>query len=210
MEARSGLYKALFGAAVYAGFQVLVGSRKAHDWIVNDVCRSDSGDVVVDFGCGTGDISRLFPNGTSYIGFDVNPEYIEAARRKHGTRAEFVRGSIRECTGYFIERSIKADVVLCVGVLHHLSDVECHDLMAMASGILAPLGRFVALEPVYLLRQSGISRWIMSKDRGQIVRKEQDYRKLMSGAFNAVTTDVVTNLIRLPYVHVLLQGRNQQ
>jgi hypothetical protein len=57
-----------------------------------------------------------------------------------------------------------------IGVFHHLDDMEAEQTLAFAKLNLKPGGRFVAIEPCFLAHQSGLSRWIMSRDRGRNIR----------------------------------------
>lgn len=41
------------------------------------------GESLLDFGCGTGALSRFLPEGIKYLGFDWAPGMIERARREH-------------------------------------------------------------------------------------------------------------------------------
>jgi trans-aconitate methyltransferase len=44
---------------------------------------------VVDVGCGTGEILDFLPAGIHYHGFDLDPNYIAAAREKYSDRGRF-------------------------------------------------------------------------------------------------------------------------
>lgn len=67
------------------------------------------GDVVLDWGCGTGELSELLPGNVSYVGYDTAPGMIKRARRDHPAR----RFTSAEPTS--------ADVTVCIGALN-LSD----------------------------------------------------------------------------------------
>jgi predicted SAM-dependent methyltransferase len=103
----------------------------------------------------------------------------------------------------------EADLVLCNGVLHHLDDQETLDVFKLAKSILAPGGRFVSYEPVFLAHQDRISKWIMRRDRGQHVRREREWRALAGSVFQDFDTDIATNLIRIPYTYIIFECRKQ-
>lgn len=46
----------------------------------------EPGDVVLDWGCGTGAFSEMLPDGVTYIGADISPAMIDRARQKHPGR----------------------------------------------------------------------------------------------------------------------------
>jgi len=66
-------------------------------------------------------------------------------------------------------------------------------------------GRFVSLDACWVPNQGRLSRYIMSKDRGQNVRTEQAYRHLAEDVFQNVTSFVDMKPMRIPYVTVVLE-----
>lgn len=48
------------------------------------------GDVVLDWGCGTGKFSEMLPQGVTYIGADISPALIERAKVEHPERQFFL------------------------------------------------------------------------------------------------------------------------
>ncbi len=68
-------------------------------------------------------------------------------------------------------------------------------------------GRFVALEPVFDPQQGLTARLIIASDRGRYVRDAAGYSHLLASALPQVRTEVVTGLLRMPYTHLLIEGR---
>lgn len=52
-----------------------------------------------------------------------------------------------------------------------------------------------------------MSRWLMSKDRGQNVRREHEWKELIGSVFDHFGTNVLTGLIRISYVHIAIEAR---
>lgn len=165
-----------------------------------------SGERILDLGCGYGDIAPLFPDKCTYVGIDSNPSYIaEAKRRYQRANASFVLGDITQDDnlnlGHF-------DLIIMSGVLHHLPSFEVERLAKAVNPLLAPGGRFVALEPVFDAEQGLIARLLIAADRGRYARDVEGYRSLIQKGFEEVDTEVVHNLLRIPYSHVVLTARN--
>ena len=57
----------------------------------------------------------------------------------------------------------------------------------------------------FALWQSGISTYFMSRDRGQNIRTEQQWKDLASRIFPLVSTNIVTGANRLAYVGIIGQ-----
>jgi SAM-dependent methyltransferase len=177
MQVESGTRRALALPFVYSAFQSAVGSDYARRWVIERGLRAHAGMRLVDIGCGPGDIVRELPP-LHYVGLDVSEAYVRQARERFGASAHFVAGTASALLDD--PRAADADAVLCLGVLHHLTEDQSREVLDVAEAILRPGGRFVALEPCYLAHQSSFSRWLMSKDRGQAVRDEDGWRALMS------------------------------
>jgi SAM-dependent methyltransferase len=180
------------------------GNRTNRQWFVDQVLRASKGDKLVDIGCGPAEILRRLPR-LEYIGCDVNESYLAAARKEHGDRAVFITG---RCEDWQRDvRTHRADLVLANGVLHHVDDDELRRILEFARSILKPGGRFVFYEPCYLLWQSRRSVFFMSQDRGQHIRKEQEWKDLVGQVFAHVTTNIVTGVNRLGYTCIIGECR---
>ncbi len=204
MQDDSGLKSAFKLPGIYSLFQNLIGAQQARSWWIRECFRPQAGEKVIDIGCGPGDILELLPQ-VDYYGLDISERYIVEARRRYAGRGVFLHGDTRACAAD--ERLRGADLVMCAGVLHHLDDAEAEQTLSFARTNLKPGGRFVAVEPCLLTHQSGASRWIMARDRGRNIRREDAWRELLRGVFPDHTTTVMTGMIRLPYIHIALAGR---
>ncbi len=163
-----------------------------------------SGETILDIGCGTGTFLEALPEGVVYTGFDVSGEYVAEARTRFGDRATFVHAAVGEKPelgeGCF-------DLVIAVGVLHHLDDPEAVSLFELAARSLKPDGRLVTIDPVYTEDQSRMARWIISRDRGRNVRTQDAYEALIPSGFGRVDPEVVSDLSRIPYTHLVMTCR---
>jgi SAM-dependent methyltransferase len=206
MQINSGLRSILALPWVYRLFGHVLGSEANRQWFIDDVlCLRDS-QKLVDVGCGPADILDRLP-GVEYVGLDISDIYIQAARAKFKARggAKFLSGSVEDWTRDPLTH--EADVVLANGALHHVDDDEAKKVLEFAYRALKDNGRFIFYEPCYLIWQSGISAYFMSRDRGQNIRTEQEWKELASSIFPVVSTNIVTGVNRLGYVCMVGQCR---
>lgn len=212
MENCKGLKKLLSLSWVYVAFQSLVGAHRARTWIANNLWRVNAGDKVVDVGCGPGSALDYLPKDIKYVGFDISKDYVEAAKKQYSSRNDpvFFVSSVHDLIGMNDPRLINADFVVCNGLLHHLNDEESAEVLRLAHEILKPSGRFISVEPVFLVHQSRFSRWLMSNDRGCNIRTEQHWKDLIGSAFELFTTNILINLMRIPYILIFIEGRKNE
>lgn len=129
--------------------------------------------TVLDFGCGIGSNTFLFPN-SHYIGIDCNKVRIEYARRRY-PKHQFI--TVSGNTLPLSDRTI--DVILVLSVFHHIPSHEFDHLLKEFSRVLKPEGCILAIEPC-LFKKTFISNWFMRLiDCGKYIRTEKEYTKLL-------------------------------
>jgi SAM-dependent methyltransferase len=185
---------------LYTVVQRLVGRGRAYPIVVQEHIRARTADRLLDIGCGPGDILRLLPD-VDYVGFDVSAEYIEAARRTFGDRGEFHCVDVREAS----MKPGEFDVVLAMGVLHHLDDDGAHALLDLAERALRDGGRFVSVDPTLTPSQNPVARWLIRRDRGAHVRSPDGYQDLAASRFASVRLTIRTDLLRVPFTHAVME-----
>ena len=205
MEDDRGLRRPLRVATIYDWFQSLAGARYAKLWLAENYWKLNLGDKVIDIGCGPGAVLDYLPDGIMYIGIDISKEYITSAKRRDDPRATFMVGTARDFLCQLDSRLSNAQLVICNGILHHLDDSETLDVLKLARESLQSAGRLVCFEPCYLIHQGSLARWVMKHDRGRNVRSEAEWRRLSSAVFDCFRTRIATNLLRLPYTHIIIE-----
>jgi cyclopropane fatty-acyl-phospholipid synthase-like methyltransferase len=186
----------------YQLFWNVIGGPTRSRILVSQYIRPKNGDRILEIGCGPGTIVPYLPE-CDYVGFDLSAEYISQARRRF-PQAKFVCERVSEYT--LPERSY-FDVVLALGILHHLDDTEAKQLFRIAFDALKPGGRLVTLDGVWTDEQSRASKYLLARDRGQFVRSEPQYRTIASQVFNEIkiASDIRDDLLRIPYTHIIMQ-----
>lgn len=199
-----GLHAVLSHPAVYDLLQNLLGARRSRARLIQDHIRPRQGDHVLDIGCGTGELFSQLPAGLRYIGFDLSQAYIEAARKRFGDRARF---ECMDVADYEVGQELqqKADLVLAIGILHHLDDARARSLMRTAHAALKPGGRFISLDGAYVDGQSAIAHGLISRDRGQNIRTPSAYQALAEAEFGRVKGQVRSDMLFVPYTHYIME-----
>lgn len=187
--------------SIYRLFSYIVAPGKTYSIVTNDYIKPRKGDRILDIGCGVGRILSFFPK-VEYLGMDMNRQYIKAAIKQFGDRGTFIYGNVSEGP---VRKFSDYDIILALGILHHLDDREASQLFRTAKGALKIGGRLITFDGCYVENQSGLVRYILSRDRGRYVRTRDEYRALASGVFTKIKEDIRNDLIFLPYTHIILQ-----
>lgn len=186
--------------AVYRLWGNLIGGSASAKVLVNEYIRPRAGARILEIGCGPGTILGYLPP-SDYLGFDLSPEYIAMARRRF-PEAQFV---CERVSRFSLAEEQSFDVVLALGIVHHLDDAEARQLFQIAFDALRPGGRLVTFDGVWAEGQSPIARWFLARDRGEHVRSQQEYMGIASRVFSNVKPSVRHDLLRVPYSHLILE-----
>jgi SAM-dependent methyltransferase len=159
---------------------------------------------VLDIGCGTGALLGLLPNRVTYLGVEIDPAYVDAARARFGEAGEFVCSDIGSLQ---LPSGRAFDLAIAYGVFHHLDDDTARRAVDVAATALADGGRFVIMEPCWVPGGQGwFERFLMGLDRGRFVRTIDDYAFLAATRLESIATHVVPDTCRLPYTMVVVEG----
>jgi len=96
------------------------------------------------------------------------------------------------------------DVIVCCGVLHHLTDAQSHELLQGCHSLLKVGGRLACVEPTRLIYQDRLSSLMQSFDRGANIRLDLEWVRLLQQHFARVESRVANNFNWIPWVHILL------
>lgn len=200
-QVETGVRSILRVPRVYTFFKQILSPGDGKAVVSREYIRPQVGDRILDIGCGPGDWLAVFPS-VEYVGFDANPAYIESAQQQFGDRGTFI---CERVTTARLQEQPPFDLVLAIGILHHLDDDEALRLFELAASALKPGGRLITLDGVYVERQSPVARWIISRDRGQNVRTTDGYLRIGQEVFDRIAVNIRHDLLRIPYTHLILE-----
>jgi SAM-dependent methyltransferase len=160
---------------VYRLWQAPFAERKLKP--VLDWCQHTPPDRVLDIGCGPGTNAHHFA-GVDYLGIDINPGYIETARRRYGPRFEVADARDLAAAGLMGTW----DLVLMNSLMHHLPDDAVDSLLSAVPSLLGDNGRVHILDLV--LPRERRASWLMARlDRGEYPRDIDAWRSLFARKF---------------------------
>lgn len=131
---------------------------------------------VLDVGCGPGTNTAYFTH-CDYLGIDLNPEYIETAKRLHGRH--FVAVDAAEFAAAPEEQF---DFIFLNSFLHHVDRNTTERILSNLSKLLTPDGRIHIIE-LLLPPSTSIPRFLARADRGRFARPIEDWQEIFDAAF---------------------------
>lgn len=135
---------------------------------------------VLDVGCGPGTNAPHF-SSTDYLGIDINPKYIDDARRRSSGR--FV---VADVTQYSASHEGRFDFILLNSLLHHIDTVGVQRLLAHLSTLLTDDGHIHIIDLVLPPERFTIARTLARADRGDFPRPLSEWRQLFGEAFQTI------------------------
>ena len=137
---------------------------------------------VLDAGCGPGTNARWF-NHTDYLGIDINPDYVEMARRCYRRSFE-----VADVCQYTADLDAKFDFVLLNSLLHHIETDYVDRILRQISQQLTPDGHVHILDLV-LPESRSIARTLALGDRGDWPRPLAHWETIFSRRFEPVVIE---------------------
>ena len=191
------IYKVVTVPFFYEAIQNLLGRKKAFNYLAEGPLATQAGDRVLDVGCGPGTLLSYLGD-VDYTGIDLNAPHIEQAKDKYGHMGQFYYGNavtdIDIAAGPY-------DLIICIGLLHHLEDDEAITLISSLSKRLSKRGRLVTFDPVYISRQNPIAKKLNDLDSGQNIRTQPAYAALFDILKFDLKSDVLKGKLNVPYNH---------
>jgi SAM-dependent methyltransferase len=190
--------------AVYRSLQSLIGLPDSTSRVVNEILKLKAGERVLDIGCGPCTLFQHMPP-IDYIGMDMSEEYIASARAAYGDKGRFLVSAVSDDTSF--EEIGKFDLIMALGLLHHVDDAVASSLFRAAKTALKPGGRVVTVDNVFVPEQSLAARMLIKMDRGRHVRDREGYSRIAAGHFEKVEVTILHDLLRIPYTHIIMECR---
>ena len=154
---------------------------------------------VLDFGCGPGDLADRFLEA-DYLGIDPLLRCVKVAQAK--VEKLKIKGKVKlgDHNSLLDLEPESFDLIIAIGVLHHMDDAAAQTFVQNASRLLTPkTGQLVTLDPCIFEEQSFASRFMVKRDRGRFVRHEIEYKKLLEVDYNQISSQQYSKILRMPY-----------
>ena len=158
---------------------------------------------VLDLGCGPGNSCRFFhPDG--YVGIDTDSSYIVDAKKAFPSHQFHCQDFLT-----YTEASDGFDLILGVGLLHHIDDETAIRYLQHARTLLKPGGWLLMFDGTIYKGQSRLSRSVVLSDRGRHIRTPVEYTNLAEiSGFKCFST-VANNLLLIPHSLMILSAQKQ-
>ncbi|MBN2733770.1 MAG: class I SAM-dependent methyltransferase [Methanomicrobiaceae archaeon] len=163
--------------------------------------KPKKGDKILDIGCGPADILLNLPSDIEYTGIDFNERYIKSAQEKFGEKGVFIVGDIAD---YDLSFKESFDLVLSLGVIHHLPDQHAIKLLNDGYRCLKEGGKLVTLDNVKGDWIGVINKIALYLDRGKFIRDKNEYLALFS-KFPDVKCNVIRSNLIIPYYYIICE-----
>ena len=185
---------------VYSAFQSLMGAHRSRQNFVANYVKPFTGMRILDVGCGPADILDYLPD-VDYWGYDISEAYIAQAKSRFGQRG---RSNCKQLQLDDLAVLPKFDVVLALGLLHHLDDSVAVGVLQLALEALHQGGKLLTIDPCLDPSQNPVARFLVRNDRGQNVRNKEEYHVLAGKVFSSLHVEV-RHQAWIPYTHCLME-----
>jgi SAM-dependent methyltransferase len=134
---------------------------------------------VLDVGCGPGTNAPFFAQA-DYLGVDLNPSYIDSARKRFGRNFQ-----VADVRSHDFPRGDGFDFILVNSLLHHIDLASSRSLLQRMTELLTPDGHVHVIELVLPERVS-VARALARADRGNYARPLGDWKTIFTEHFETV------------------------
>ncbi|NWF66371.1 MAG: class I SAM-dependent methyltransferase [Campylobacterales bacterium] len=206
----SGLQKILKNPVIFDTFQKLIGRTKSDMIFTNDYVKPFDGMRVLDIGCGTSAILKFLSEyDIIYDGYDANLSYINSSKErwKNRDKFNFHNQIVDEELLKKVGSKDSYDVVLAIGLMHHLSDEDILTLVDTAYCALKEGGSFITFDPCNLDDMNILETIVYKYDRGRNVKKVNEYIDLLSSKFSNIDSFLRGDMTTLPIRFLVLNGK---
>jgi ubiquinone/menaquinone biosynthesis C-methylase UbiE len=173
------LEKIVANPRIYDGVQRIAGREENYRRLMPFLLRA-KGEMLLDTGAGTGEITRILDPTTRYMWLDIDPQKLSGFRQKC-PRGLAVVGSVTEIP--LAQSSMHT--TLCVAVSHHLTDRELDKMFAELARVCRK--QFIFLDAVEK-RNSPVSNFMWRYDRGSHPRTAERLTSMLQQHFEMEQT----------------------
>ena len=201
--------KLLSLAPLYKLFNVVIGANKERRILSDEYIKSDSNSSILDLGCGNAEILSYL-EFSEYTGIDFSVEYINQAKKQYAkrTNVSFCNADIIE---FLASNNTQYDIVLLIGVMHHMDDDCLRQCLKSIRKALSPQGKLVTLDGCIEPHVPRIAKTLLNNDRGEYVRTKEAWIDLFlnEDIFSDYAYSIRNDLLYIPYNHIIFHLREE-
>ena len=169
-------HKVLSNRYFYTCYQYCVGGTQYRDRVIKQALNIMKPCSVLDLGCGPGPTFRVLPPEIKFHGIDLSADYLKLAQKKRPS-ANLILGDVTAGDWHKEVHGEEFNLVLAMGLFHHLSDHQMERLISNLSLLLLPGSTIFSVDPTIKSDTSKMATWFANNDRGKYVRSPE---KLLS------------------------------
>jgi SAM-dependent methyltransferase len=159
----------------------VAGREEIHGYLKAQIAPVQGASTVLDLGGGTGSARHLWPASCNYICLDNDALKLRGLAAKHSDSWGLLADGMK-----IPVKSGSLDVVMCVGVSHHLPEGVFAGAVSETMRILKPSGRFIFLDATWNPEHS-VGRFMWKYDRGSTPHTAAKLHAILSDAGNVLS-----------------------
>lgn len=158
----------------YRLIQRIILKRSFYDDFLK-IIKNEKINHIVEIGCADSVILRDINKEIYYDGFDIEENFIQNSKKKYvnNKKYKFEKKSIHEIE--FSKYDEKKTIILLIGVFHHVNDEYVKIFLRNSKRF-----KVYAIDAVRKHDQNFITKLLMDFDKGNHIRFEEHYKKLLT------------------------------
>lgn len=182
----------------YRLFQSLILKRSFNEDLIKLIKQHNVQDII-DIGSADSPLLKHIGNDYSYHGYELDPYFTKKLKSKHkgNEKLNFYNQGVDDID--FERFNPDSSIIVLVGLFHHIDDTQIKRFLDKTKKF-----KVFAIDAVKIEGQKNITKLLMALDRGNFIRKLDNYKRLLIN-FNFCVAK--NRYLRLPYDH-LVSTRN--
>ncbi len=137
-----------------------------------------AGNTCLDIACGVGALQPFIKkNKLHYQGVDINQRYLDYAQARHGPHFEILDAR------HLSRLNQEFDILLSIGLFHHLTDETCRCVLEEARSVLKENGRYFILDAIPAEPGNRVGSFLRKQDAGSHIRNMDAWNSLFDEFF---------------------------
>jgi 2-polyprenyl-3-methyl-5-hydroxy-6-metoxy-1,4-benzoquinol methylase len=173
--------------------RLLAGDQRETKQFVREALAKYKCKSVLDLGCGTGDFSESCPADATYLGTDLNANFIRYAQSRYRSdrNKQFRYENILKQDNHHAY-----DAVLFISMMHHFSDA---DVATILKKIKQLTRKIVVIADIIPDPPHVLQRAVARLDRGRFVRPRQGKLAILQKYFRICETKSINSRLAVQY-----------